>query len=271
MTSSLSLPYYREEPLPCSTVCYTNMSTTRSQALKGSAKADNACETIVRDVLKELIASKEFEQTLTKCVEKAIEKHLEKIIEEQERQKGTIFDLELQLDKKEEELNNMKTLMQGMTTSLEKLKADVNSLEQYSRRNCLRIFGVVESDGENTSELVMELARNNLQVNIEQSDIDRSHRIGRSHERGHPRDIIVKFTSYRVRDMVIKNRKKLKGTKIVIKEDLTRANHNLLRSTITHPSVSSAWSKDGVIFALTKKEGADVVTRVGKQDDLKEL
>ena len=50
--------------------------------------------------------------------------------------------------------------------------------EQYSRRNCVRIFGFPESKGENTDDIVLKLAKEKLGINIDVSDIDRSHRTG---------------------------------------------------------------------------------------------
>ena len=40
-----------------------------------------------------------------------------------------------------------------------KCKTNIDDLEQYSRRSCLRIGGVKEEDTENTDEIVMDIAR----------------------------------------------------------------------------------------------------------------
>ena len=56
----------------------------------------------------------------------------------------------------------------------------VDNLEQYSRRNSLRIHGLVENTTghEDTEQVVMDLFQNKLGVDIEMSGIDRIHRIG---------------------------------------------------------------------------------------------
>ena len=68
----------------------------------------------------------------------------------------------------------------------------------------LRIAGIPESLGEDTDEQVLDLAQD-IDVDIFLSDIDRSHRVGkpRTHK---PRDIKVKFATYRARRKMLKAR-----------------------------------------------------------------
>jgi hypothetical protein len=89
--------------------------------------------------------------------------------------------------------------------------------------------------------------------NVELSDIDRSHRIGKPNSTK-PRPIIVKFTSYRTRSTVFKNRSKLKlnGYRdIYVNEDLTKNRSNILfkaRMLVKAKKLESAWSSDGTIL-----------------------
>lgn len=79
----------------------------------------------------------------------------------------------------------------------------LESLEQYTRRNNLGLFGVEEKSYENTNVLAMDIIRNKLNVNINLSDIERSHRVGNNRVGNHkPRAIIIKFGSYRVREQI---------------------------------------------------------------------
>ena len=99
------------------------------------------------------------------------------------------------------------------------------------------------------------IAKDKLDTVLEDSDIDRSHRVGRMS--GKTRAILVKFSSYRARNIVIKQRKKLKGSKISIHEDLTKSNQDLLVKTSKKLGVVSTWSQDGRVFAsvLTSTPG----------------
>ncbi|KAJ4427147.1 hypothetical protein ANN_24763 [Periplaneta americana] len=89
-------------------------------------------------------------------------------------------------------------------TKIEALEAKVDELEQYQRRQCLRIIGVEEQEAEDTDKLVMEVGKR-IGVDVNVMDIDRSHRIGRRDVgNDRPRPIIVKFVSYRKRSEVLK-------------------------------------------------------------------
>ena len=54
------------------------------------------------------------------------------------------------------------------------LEVKVDRAEQYSRRNCLRVSGIPETDGESVEEKVLEIATA-VESDISISDIDRSH------------------------------------------------------------------------------------------------
>ena len=67
----------------------------------------------------------------------------------------------------------------------EKLESEIEQLESYSRRQCLRLDGVKVSDGIETSENVVKIVSDYMKaVNVTFSDsvIDRAHRLGRVYE-----------------------------------------------------------------------------------------
>ena len=75
--------------------------------------------------------------------------------------------------------------------------------EQYSRRNCVRISGVQEENNEDTDRMVQNMAYD-LNVNLTLADIDRSNRVGKPRV-GRQWPIMVKFATYRVRQVFIRN------------------------------------------------------------------
>ena len=54
----------------------------------------------------------------------------------------------------------------------------IDALEQYGRRNCLLFHGIPEVSTENTDDLVLKTASEKLELNLDLSDIGRSHRLG---------------------------------------------------------------------------------------------
>ena len=161
--------------------------------------------------------------------------------------------------KVEDRQHELTTLQRAVDSQLDRTKAieeTANQLEQYSRRSCVRIFGIKETDGESTDTIVCDLANKKMDVPLSTSDIDRSHRVGKRVPNSvHPRPIIVKFVSYRTRTTFIKARRKLKGSKITVQEDLTAKNQEIYRKTYKSAKVESAWTVDGRVFALVNTTG----------------
>ena len=74
------------------------------------------------------------------------------------------------------------------------------------------------------------------------------------------RPIIVRFASRRDAQNVLRERKNLKGTKIVCVEDLTNERYSLLRKAKDNDRVESAWSSRGKI--LVKLKGREKIREI---------
>ena len=139
-----------------------------------------------------------------------------------------------------------------------KMDIKVDELEQYSRRSCLVITGFVEprAQQEDTDAKVREFCRERLGVQLLERDIDSAHRLGpkRTDQEGKVihRPIIVKFSTYRVRQQVFTNKKKLKGTGFAIFENLTKRNADLYKEVKTVAGLKNVWTSDGKIMTFNK-------------------
>ncbi len=71
---------------------------------------------------------------------------------------------------------------ESLAVRVSNLETQVDEMEQYSRRNCLRISGITDQPGESTDSIVLQIA-SELGANLTSSDIDRSHRVGRPRPR----------------------------------------------------------------------------------------
>ena len=158
----------------------------------------------------------------------------------------------------------------GLKARVELLEAKVDAAEQYSRRNCLRIAGVPENQSENTDVYVIDFTRA-IDAEVTLDDIERSHRVGKRRDSGRPRDIIVKFSSYRARRKVYGARTKTKDSGyrgVYINEDLTKSRNMLLmkaRNMVKTKHIHSAWSSDGTILV---RDLADNKHRIISENDL---
>lgn len=144
--------------------------------------------------------------------------------------------------------------------------------EQYSRRNCLVLYGVPENDRENASNVIMNIMKSNLNIDVKPGDIDRCHRLGSRFGRERPRGIIVKFSNYNIRDMVYRTKKRLKGStpKMYIMESLTAKRAKLLddlRKKYTD-KLAANWTQDGRLYLLTKSDQRHVLNKLS---DVKQL
>nr|CAH7716293.1 unnamed protein product [Callosobruchus chinensis]CAH7720604.1 unnamed protein product [Callosobruchus chinensis] len=74
-------------------------------------------------------------------------------------------------------------------------------------------------------------------------------RIGKMRE-GKTRGILLKLANIKLRQRVYNSKKRLKGTGIVIKEDLTENKMKLMEAAIEKTSLRDVWSSMGNVFAM---------------------
>ena len=124
-----------------------------------------------------------------------------------------------------------------------KLSTRVDDLEHNDRRSCLRIAGISEQEDEDMDLMVLELAAR-LNINVQESDIEVSHRMGPSRRKSSdddhiddadegddckPRETIVKFRNPKARLILLKSCAKLRKNKekLYNNEDLTQTRKTL--------------------------------------------
>ncbi|KAJ8871127.1 hypothetical protein PR048_027431 [Dryococelus australis] len=205
-----------------------------------TAKQVEMCqlEQLVQDLVKELLSSKDIVCVIMEAVTAAVS---EAVIREL---KGTVsFNLE-ETNKLREDLQKIEELLRE-TKRAHFLAQD--ELEKYQLRTNLRVFGIPESEKQDTDALILDVVQNKLQLlHVNISDIDRSHCVGVKKE-GKPRPIIVKFTSYRRRNEVFCAKCFLVKSGVTIREDLTMECLVLLNATIAKYGLHKVWTADGMI------------------------
>lgn len=169
----------------------------------------------------------------------------------------------------------------GITALHEQIKSlehRIDDMEQYSRRNCLKFRGIPESERENTDKLILDACNDTLGVMVTESDISRTHRVGPINK-SYPRDIIVRFISYRTRASVYDARFSLFSKKsdqsaspssqhppkLFVNEALTKARTTLFskaRFLKKEGHISGAWTKDGRIVIRNLTGEKHQVTRL---------
>ena len=134
---------------------------------------------------------------------------------------------------------------------------ELNEQLQYSRRNMILIHGIDEPNGrENTDDVAIEVFKK-IDVDVKKNQINRSHRLGPRKMipgKEHKRPIIVSFCSYREKKAVFDAKKKLKGSKTVITESLTKSRYALLQQCYETYGKNNCWSYDGKIWVFQENE-----------------
>lgn len=187
----------------------------------------------------------EEEAMLQKVIEKVLasDVFLNKIVNIVVEKLDTYF--EKQTKEIREEVSKLQDELLKTNDNLEKL-------EQYSRLNSVRIFGLAEKKDENITAEVTTLIKTKLNIDLKYEDICCCHRL-KSKENGTP-PVIVKFTRRSKRNEVFREKKKLKGTKIVIREDLTRARATAVRDLVKLYTNKNIFTNNANIFIKLNNE-----------------
>ena len=163
---------------------------------------------------------------------------------------------------------------------LEITQKKANDLEQYGRRNNVRFLGVPEPERETLAECeqaVLRICKDKLGLGqLAESDIEACHRVGpkalRQNAQGgrqYYRPIIVRFISRKATEAVLKARRQLKGSQVVVTDDLTIANRRLLTACWDHEGVDDAWSRRGTIYVRSLADGR--IKRIETMTELQRL
>lgn len=184
----------------------------------------------IKQCLSECFADKTCISTLASTVANLISERLEK------------------LEKKVTELNNK---LNDSQSTLSELQQKFDNLEQYSKVKQIRLYGIEESKREKLTEKVQQTLGTRLE--IDNLDIDSCYRIGKTNtDKKKARPVIINFASLKSRNDAFYNKKKLKGSNMVLVEELTKNKYILLQHVKQKFGNKNAWSKNGKIYADIK-------------------
>ena len=173
-----------------------------------------------------------------------------------------VHTLHAKLDEKEQ-------IIRFLEEKVAALEASADSVDQYGRRANLHVRGIPEQadPGESTDELVLDVLNNKMGMTppVQKHQLVRSHRLGRIKEgqdrQRHPRPIIVRFCSERLRDEVFKARTTLKphdeqhrDSPAFLNDDLTALRGKLAydaRIIKREKKIADTWTAYGKVLVKT--------------------
>ena len=160
---------------------------------------------------------------------------------------GKIDNLVKKLEEKDKKIEDLEKKVHDLELKAEYsekryelLERRLDDSEQYSRRTSLRISGIPldgkETGDESLKKVKEEVAK--LGVKIIDLEFDRAHRVGFQKDRQgnelRERQMIVKFSSFRARTLVYRNRKKGPGDHVRFYIDQTKRRFNLRKKAVEY-------------------------------------
>lgn len=197
---------------------------------------------IIDRSIKSLLSEEQFFARIVDAVAKTVECSIQPVL-------NAMND---KVAKVNESVNILRKEQTTLTEQQIHIKMELDSLEQYSRRNNIRIFGIPEVEKENTYDVVVKLFGEKLGINMGEEAIDRTHRAGLT--RNGKRPVIVKFISYQFKTLALQKRPLLKGTGIYIAEDLTQHRLQLFKAAQNLCGKRNVWTMDGAVWVNRNKE-----------------
>ena len=207
-----------------------------------------------------LLAEEIVKTKADECMGKAVDEFVSSEAFKTELYESVVFefkDLEEKVKSHQQEMAELENNIDDLIAKQKELQALNDDIEQYTRRTNIRIFGILENKHEKTDELVKQFCKDELNIELKDDDISRSHRVGRTSyatftER-RPRPIIVHLTRHNKKVEILRKRRLLRQNhrNYSIQEDLTETRRSVLKylqDLDIRDVVDKTWSTDGVIF-----------------------
>ena len=223
----------------------------------------------------------EIKDLRAKCSQ--IEKSQEYLSSKYDQVVQSIQTIKKQVDASHTKINQQDDVLTNVQRSMDDIYAELDEMQQYSRRDCLELNGIPQLDGENTDQLVIETA-SMIGVNLAEEDISISHRLPDT--RNTKGRIIAKFVRREKRDEVYKNRRKLikkssndipsvksankPASKIHINESLTSYRRKLLGRINTFKKENLfkfIWTQNGKIYLKKHEDSRSYVFKTEEEFD----
>ncbi|CAL4062891.1 unnamed protein product [Meganyctiphanes norvegica] len=243
---------------------------------------DRSSDTEMISILRELLVQQEknfklIQTTLFNSVKEATGIQISSLEKDVYSLHSRIDALEGKKSELEKKLSNSDTKVAVLENQLGKALEEIDELETYIRRPCLIVNNLSPEHGKTDEDLFVKLCNDKMiNINMSAEKISKIHRLHRSNnsetDQSKPLALVVKFAKDRYRDEVFKNKKSLKGTRIVISELLTKRRSALLKKCVDKfpgdRTMRSIWTDNGKILV---KCGEGRALQVKSENDIDQI
>lgn len=136
-----------------------------------------------------------------------------------------------------------------MKSQLELLVHGLDRQETASRRKVLLFHGIVESNDATVEDTVVKILHDQFKMlDVSPEHLSACHRLGTNTSK--PRPVMVRFASYKVRNLVWNAKTALKNSGITVSEFLTKTRHEIFTTARKHFGIKQCWSSEGKIVII---------------------
>lgn len=226
---------------------------------------DNKIMPVTRDVREQIeksvnqaiiisLQNEEIIKTISKAVSQAVLQTFEKKLNDLEE---SVAFLKTEINNiKRDNLNKMEQLEEFVADNSRLKSSDLQRLDQIdqvNRSTALRIFNMEEKPSENIKTEIIKLLTTKMEINLKIEDIEKCYRV-ETKVKQERRGIYVKFSSLPIKQIIYAKKKMLKGTRIVVKEDLTKTRLDLVNQVAEKIGVKNVWTQNGKIFVFVNEK-----------------
>ncbi|CAG9812893.1 unnamed protein product [Phaedon cochleariae] len=211
--------------------------------------------------------SKEFIETIVDNVTEAIVKTLDKRFTDLENSVASLkSDFDSAQHKIAEKTQSLENTMSDETRKREEAEMKLEYSDQLSRQTSLRIFNLREMSKENTRTELIDLFNSKMGMKLKSEDIEICYRVGKQNNK-HSRCTYLKLSNIAVKQNIYAKKKMLKGTGIVVKEDLTKKKVDLVNQIAEKIGFKNVWPENGKIYVF-HNERTQLITSTNNLQEL---
>ncbi|KAF9409720.1 hypothetical protein HW555_011010 [Spodoptera exigua] len=144
----------------------------------------------------------------------------------------------------------------------------LDDVEARSRRKALIIQGIAEVASEDCTDVTLGICNTKLGLNLTGASIKVCHRLGQQTSTDHHRPILVRFASIADKMKVWRAKTGLRGSKIAVKEFLTKSRQSVFVKARQHFGMRACWTHDGVIHIKDPEGGRHKMTTLDELNPL---
>ncbi|KAG5899196.1 hypothetical protein JTB14_026949 [Gonioctena quinquepunctata] len=209
---------------------------TRRQGQSG--KGEDELHSVVKNLVTKLCTAEDFISRITETITRIIEeKYSEKINE---------------LRKENE---NIMEKLQQQEDTINALVNQQKKQEQKEESRNLRLYGVPETSArEDLPNTVLDIFNNKLKLKLDDSCMEFCYRLGKK-EDNKSRAIMVRLCTNYFKNLVYSNKRLLKSSRVLIREDLTKEQLGIVIETSKRVGTAGkVWTMSGKIYVKLNKQ-----------------